>query len=33
MTMVAGNLVIYAFGLPWPMATVDVGLATGLELG
>jgi biotin transport system substrate-specific component len=32
-TMAAGNLVIYAFGLPWLMATVDVGLATGLELG
>ncbi|HEV2894650.1 MAG TPA: biotin transporter BioY, partial [Actinomycetota bacterium] len=32
-TMVAGNLVIYAFGLPFLMATVGVGLATGLELG
>jgi biotin transport system substrate-specific component len=32
-TMVAGNLVIYAFGLPWLMAAVGVGLATGLELG
>jgi biotin transport system substrate-specific component len=32
-TMVAGNLVIYAFGLPFLMATLDVGLATGLELG
>ena len=31
--VVAGNLVIYAFGLPWLMATVDVGLAAGLELG
>ena len=31
--MVAGNLVIYAFGLPWLMAAVGVGLATGLELG
>jgi biotin transport system substrate-specific component len=33
LTMVAGNLVIYAAGLPWLMATVDVGLAKGLELG
>jgi biotin transport system substrate-specific component len=33
LTMVAGNLVIYAVGLPWLMATVDVGLAKGLELG
>jgi biotin transport system substrate-specific component len=33
LTMVAGNLVIYAIGLPWLMASVDVGLATGLELG
>jgi biotin transport system substrate-specific component len=32
-TMVAGNLVIYAFGLPFLMATLDVGLAKGLELG
>jgi biotin transport system substrate-specific component len=32
-TMVAGNLVIYAFGLPYLMATVGVGLAKGLELG
>jgi biotin transporter BioY len=32
-TMVAGNLVIYAFGLPFLMATVGVDLATGLELG
>ena len=32
-TMVAGNLVIYAFGLPWLMAAVGVGLATALELG
>jgi len=32
-TMVAGNLVIYAFGLPFLMATLDVGLAPGLELG
>ena len=33
LTMVLGNLVIYAFGLPWLMANLDVGLATGLELG
>jgi biotin transport system substrate-specific component len=33
LTMVAGNLVIYAFGLPWLMANLGVGLATGLELG
>jgi len=33
LTMIAGNLVIYAVGLPWLMATVDVGLAKGLELG
>jgi biotin transport system substrate-specific component len=33
LTMVAGNLVIYAIGLPWLMAAVDVGLAKGLELG
>jgi biotin transport system substrate-specific component len=33
LTMVAGNLVIYAFGLPWLMASLDVGLAEGLELG
>jgi biotin transporter BioY len=32
-TMVAGNLVIYAFGLPFLMATIGVGLAKGLELG
>jgi biotin transport system substrate-specific component len=35
-TMVAGNLVIYAFGLPFLMATmapVGVDLAKGLELG
>jgi biotin transport system substrate-specific component len=32
-TMVAGNLVIYAFGLPFLMATVGIGLAKGLELG
>jgi biotin transport system substrate-specific component len=33
LTMIAGNLVIYAIGLPWLMAIVDVGLAKGLELG
>ena len=33
LTMVVGNLVVYAFGLPWLMATLDVGLAKGLELG
>jgi biotin transporter BioY len=33
LTMVLGNLVIYAFGLPWLMATLGVGLAKGLELG
>jgi biotin transport system substrate-specific component len=33
LTMIAGNLVIYAIGLPWLMATIDVGLAKGLELG
>ena len=32
-TMVAGNLVIYAFGLPWLMAAVGVGLATGERAG
>jgi biotin transport system substrate-specific component len=33
LTMAAGNLVIYAFGLPWLMASLGVGLAKGLELG
>jgi biotin transport system substrate-specific component len=33
LTMVAGNLVIYAFGVPWLMESVGVDLATGLELG
>ena len=33
LTMVAGNLVIYAFGLPWLMASIHVGLAKGLDLG
>ena len=29
LTMVVGNLVVYVFGLPWLMAAVGVGLATG----
>jgi biotin transport system substrate-specific component len=33
LTMVAGNLVIYAFGLPWLMASVHVGLAKAIDLG
>jgi biotin transport system substrate-specific component len=33
LTMVVGNLVIYAFGLPWLMASIHVGLAKGLDLG
>ena len=33
LTMVAGNLVIYAIGLPWLTASVDGGLAKGLALG
>ncbi|HET6748704.1 MAG TPA: biotin transporter BioY [Actinomycetes bacterium] len=33
LTMVAGNLLVYAFGLSWLMATLDVGLAKGMELG
>jgi biotin transport system substrate-specific component len=33
LTMAAGNLVIYAFGLPWLMASIHVGLAKGLDLG
>ncbi len=32
-TMALGSLVIYAFGLPWLMATLHVGLARGLALG
>jgi biotin transport system substrate-specific component len=32
-TMVAGNLVIYAFGVPWLMAVTPSGLATGLSKG
>lgn len=31
--MVAGNLVIYAIGLPWLTVALGVDLATGLELG
>jgi len=33
LTMIAGNLVVYAFGLPWLMASVHVGLAKALDLG
>jgi biotin transport system substrate-specific component len=32
-TMVVGNLIVYAFGLPWLMANLGIGLAEGLELG
>jgi biotin transport system substrate-specific component len=32
-TMVAGNLVIYAFGVPWLMAMTPSGLATALSKG
>ena len=32
-TMVLGSLVIYAFGLPWLMGTLRVGLARGPTLG
>lgn len=32
-TMVAGNLVIYAFGVPWLMAMTSSNLATGLSQG
>ncbi|MDQ2758212.1 MAG: biotin transporter BioY [Actinomycetota bacterium] len=32
-TMLAGNAVIYAVGVPWLMATAHVGLARGLALG
>ena len=31
--MVAGNLVIYAIGLPWLMVALGVDLSKGLELG
>jgi biotin transport system substrate-specific component len=33
LTMTLGNLVIYAFGLPWLMVNLGVGLAEGLQLG
>ena len=33
LTMVAGNLVIYAFGLSWLMIDLQVDLAEGLHLG
>lgn len=32
-TMTTGLLTIYAFGVPWLMATLNVGLAEGLALG
>jgi biotin transport system substrate-specific component len=32
-TMILGNLVIYAFGVPWLMAVTGGSLATGLSLG
>jgi biotin transport system substrate-specific component len=32
-TMLLGNLLIYAVGLPWLMASLGVGLALGLEYG
>lgn len=31
--MVGGNLVIYALGVPWLMAAIDVDFATALSLG
>lgn len=31
--MVLGNLIIYAFGVPWLMASVDVPLSEALRLG
>jgi biotin transport system substrate-specific component len=31
--MAAGNLVIYAVGVPWLMASLGLGLGQGLELG
>jgi biotin transport system substrate-specific component len=33
LAMVAGNLVIYMFGVPWLMAAVHVDLPTALRLG
>lgn len=32
-TAALGSLIIYAFGVPWLMANLDVDLATGLDLG
>jgi biotin transport system substrate-specific component len=32
-TMVLGTVLIYAFGVPWLMASLDVGLGAGLRLG
>ena len=32
-TMVLGNLVVYAVGVPWLMANLHVGLAQGWDLG
>lgn len=32
-TMALGSLLIYAFGLPWLMATLHAGLAEGLAIG
>ena len=31
--MVLGNLIIYAFGIPWLMASLDVPLTVALEFG
>ena len=33
LTMVAGNLVVYGFGLPWLVASLHVGLAEAVGLG
>jgi biotin transport system substrate-specific component len=33
LTMVAGNLIIYAFGLPWLMVDLQASLAQGLHWG
>ncbi|MFV0523724.1 MAG: biotin transporter BioY [Acidimicrobiales bacterium] len=32
-TATLGSLIVYAVGVPWLMASLDVDLATGLELG
>jgi biotin transport system substrate-specific component len=32
-TMAVGNLVVYAFGVPWLMAAANVGFAKALSLG